>query len=97
MLEHNWIAIAILDGHLKLRVEPSLDCVMYCDTSLFVTLKPRDLCKINYCSMLLFTMYHILVVFNADQWTYGGQAFSDHHVVYYTTSFNKTNVVLHTQ
>lgn len=95
MLEHDWIAIAILNGHVKLKIEPSLDCVMYCDTLLYVTLKPRDLCEFIYCGTLVLYV-NILVVLNTEQWSFGGQAFSDSHVVYYTTSFNHTNV-LHTQ
>lgn len=46
MLEYEWVVIAILDGNLKLKIEPSSNCMMYCDeTSLFVTLQARDTCK----------------------------------------------------
>ena len=40
--------VAVLDGNLKLKIEPSTDCVMYCgEGDVFVTLQARDICKLQ--------------------------------------------------
>jgi len=57
MSEYDWVVIAVLDGNLKLKIEPSSDCEMYCEEfGLFVTLQARDICKFLY--------YLILVIVN---------------------------------
>ena len=95
MSEFDWVVIAVLDGNLKLKIEPSSDCIMYCgDIDLFVTLQARDICKLVLIYLCLVNCYvFCLVVFNGNHWNYRGQAFSTNHLVYYTTSFNETNLL----
>ena len=91
--EYGWTVIAVLDGNLKLKMEPSSTCIPYCgEIDVFVTLQARDICKLLKL-ILPVSMCVISVVFNGDQWNYRGQAFSTNHLVYYTTSFNETNLL----
>lgn len=93
--EYNWTAIVVLDGNLKLKIEPSSDCAMYCgEIDMFVTLQARDICRfLIYIVSVI--MCFCIVIFNGLHWNFRGQAFSTNHLVYYTTSFNETNIVLH--
>ena len=39
--------IAVLDGNLKLKMEPSSTCIPYCgEIDVFVTLQAKDICKL---------------------------------------------------
>ena len=59
MSQHDWVVIAVLDGNLKLKIEPSSDCMMYCgEIDMFVTLQARDVCKLySYACQLLCVLF----------------------------------------